>query len=138
MFPIESLTGAPVPNAATGALLAVTLGLAQAGAWAAEPIAIKNDLAACVVVKAGPPSSQDNAVLANVRFDLRKSIGECGCLSALATYTSSVNRDGAPQFLQEGLIGLKGSADKTLVLATEPALIGKLPIQVRLACAGPR
>ncbi len=127
-----------MPNVVAGALLIVSLGLAHASAWAAAPITIKNDLAACVTVKADPPSSQANAVLANVRFDLRKSIGECGCLSALATYTSSVNRDGTPQRLQEGLIGLKSSASKTLALATEPALVGKFPIQLQLACAGPR
>ncbi|MNO00427.1 hypothetical protein D3C81_2203120 [compost metagenome] len=76
-------------------------------------------------------------VLANTTIQLRKPIGECGCLSALATYTSSVNRAGVRQILQEGLVGLKSGGEKSLVLATEPALVTNKAVQVRLACAGP-
>jgi hypothetical protein len=46
-------------------------------------------------------------------------------------------RGGARQILQEGLIGLRSGGERTLVLATEPALLAKKDVQVRQACTGP-
>jgi hypothetical protein len=52
--------------------------------------------------------------------------------------TSSVNRGGVRQVLQEGVIGLKSGGKKTFVLATEPTLIAaNKEVRVRLACTGP-
>lgn len=104
----------------------------------ANQVTFQNELSACVSIKTTKTSTQSNVVLANTSVQLSKPIGECGCLSALATYTSSVDRGGVRQTLQEGLIGLKSGGEKTLVLATEPNLIGnKEVVQVQLACTGP-
>lgn len=103
----------------------------------ADKITFQNDLSACVSITATKTSTESNVVWANTRVQLRKSIGECGCLSALATYTSSVNRGGVRQVLQEGLIDLGSGGERKLVLATDPALVANKEVRVRLACTGP-
>jgi hypothetical protein len=103
----------------------------------ADQITFQNDLSACVSITATKTSTESNVVWANTRVQLRKSIGECGCLSALATYTSSVPRGGVRQVLQEGLIGLGSGGERKLVLATDPALVANKEVRVRLACTGP-
>jgi hypothetical protein len=103
----------------------------------ADQITFQNDLSACVSITATKTSTESNVVWANTRVQLRKSIGECGCLSALATYTSCVIRGGVRQVLQEGLIGLGSGGERKLVLATDPALVANKEVRVRLACTGP-
>ncbi|MEJ8296293.1 DUF2195 family protein [Delftia tsuruhatensis] len=103
----------------------------------ADQITFQNDLSACVSITATKTSTESNVVWANTRVQLRKSIGECGCLSALATYTNSVNRGGVRQVLQEGLIDLGSGGERKLVLATDPALVANKEVRVRLACTGP-
>ena len=103
----------------------------------ADQITFQNDLSACVSITATKTSTESNVVWANTRVQLRKSIGECGCLSALATYTSSVNRGGVRQELQEGLTDLGSGGERKLVLATDPALVANKEVRVRLACTGP-
>jgi hypothetical protein len=103
----------------------------------ADQITFQNDLSACVSITATKTSTESNVVWANTRVQLRKSIGECGCLSSLETYTSSVNRGGVRQVLQEGLIGLGSGGERKLVLATDPALVANKEVRVRLACTGP-
>src|SRR5260221_12059352 len=60
----------------------------------ADQITFQNDLSACVSITATKTSTESNVVWANTRVQLRKSIGECGCLSALATYRSEERRVG--------------------------------------------
>jgi hypothetical protein len=103
----------------------------------ADQITFQNDLSACVSITATKTSTESNVVWANTRVQLRKSSAESGSLSALATYTSSVNRGGVRQVLQEGLIGLGSGGERKLVLATDPALVANKEVRVRLACTGP-
>nr|WP_235584511.1 DUF2195 family protein [Massilia sp. MS-15] len=103
----------------------------------AEQITFANELAACVTIKTITTSTASNMVVASTNIQLRKSIGECGCLSALAVYISSVDRGGVQQILQEGLIRLDSDGEKNLVLATEPRLLENKAVQVRLVCAPP-
>ncbi|TSP11676.1 DUF2195 family protein [Cupriavidus campinensis] len=135
MFRDARRTGARVRNLIPFIVLATFVGIASAAD--VEKITFQNDLSACVAIKETKTATASNVVLANTTIQLRKPIGECGCLSALATYTSSVNRAGVRQILQEGLVGLKSGGEKSLVLATEPALVTNKAVQVRLACAGP-
>jgi len=105
-------------------------------------IIVKNDLALCVDMQVEKPafeySGASNVVAVSANFKLRKPIGECGCMSALARYASSVNARESRQLLQQGLIKLKNSGAKTLTLATEPALAKDENIEITLDCAGPR
>lgn len=103
----------------------------------ADQITFQNGLSACVSITATKTSTESNVVWVNTGVQLRKSIGECGCLSALATYTSSVIRGGVRQVLQEGLIDLGSGGERKLVLATDPALVVNKEVRVRLACTGP-
>lgn len=118
---------------------AISAALLAGSAFAAhaDQITFQNDLSACVSITATKTSTESNVVWANTRVQLRKSIGECGCLSALATYTSSVNRGSVRQVLQEGLIDLGSGGERKLVLATDPALAANKEVRVRLACTGP-
>lgn len=115
-------------------LVALSAALSSAHA---EQVVFRNELHPCVTIEAIRTWTESNIVLATALIQLRKPIGECGCLSALATYASSVDRGKARQTLQEGVIGLKSGGEKTLVLATEPALISDKTITVRLSCTGP-
>jgi hypothetical protein len=103
----------------------------------ANPVMFKNKLSACVTIKTLKTSTASNIILAHTSVQLHKPIGECGCLSTLATYRSSVDNGGARQILQEGLIAMDSGGEKTLVLATDRALVAKKSVQVQLACAGP-
>jgi hypothetical protein len=123
------------------ALLCVAVMILGSGPFPvhAASYAFRNDLSACVGVEPGGTRTQGNLVLAQTMVRLHKPIGECGCLSALAAYAASVDRGGARQILQEGLVGLSGGGPKTFVLATEPALAASASggITIRLGCAGP-
>lgn len=96
---------------------------------------IGNELSACVAIHIKNTSIYDNMVLADTVFQLRKSIGECGCRSALVSYDSITSVNTAQQVLQNGLIGITRSGSKTLVLASEQTLIADKQMQLRLRCA---
>lgn len=115
-------------------LIALSAALSSARS---EPVVFRNELHQCVTIETTGTWTESNLALANTLIQLRKPIGKCGCLSALATYASNVDRGKARQTLHEGLIGLKSSGERTLVLATEPALAADEKITVRLSCTGP-
>lgn len=100
-------------------------------------IVFRNKLAACVTVKAAKAVTGMNLVSVRTQFQLHKSIGECGCSSARATYTSSVDIQGVQDVLQHGVIVIRQDVTKTLVLASEASLIGNREINVQLTCTGP-
>lgn len=104
----------------------------------ANQIILQNRLSECVTAQLGKISTDANVVSTSALIQVHKPIAACGCPSALATYLSSVDRGGARQILQQGLIGLKSGGEKTIVLATEPALASDREIQLRLICAGPQ
>jgi hypothetical protein len=103
----------------------------------AGQITFQNELSACLTVKAGKTLATQDIVLAKTTIQLNKPIGECGCKSALASYASSVETGGVQETLQDGLIGLMSGGSKTLVVATQPALVGDKNVTVRLSCAAP-
>ncbi len=96
---------------------------------------ISNALSACVAIHIRDTSLHASMLLADTIFQLRKSIGECGCRSALVSYDSVTRVNTAQQILQTGLIGLNNSGNKTLVLASEQALVADKQIQLRFHCA---
>ena len=115
-------------------LIASSIGLSPVRA---EQVVFRNELRQCMTIETTRTWTESIAVLANALIRIHKPIGECGCLSALAIYATSVAVGKARQTLQEGLIGLEKSGEKTLVLATEPALVSEKKISIRLSCAGP-
>jgi hypothetical protein len=126
---------APVRKAAFWTIVLTLMG--GHGFVHADEVRFKNELADCATIKLNTVSMTANIVLANTTVTLTKPIGACRCLSALATYTSSVDRGGVRQVLQEGLVSLKSGGNKRFVLATEPALIASKEVTVSLSCTGP-
>lgn len=98
-------------------------------------VRISNTLSACVAVHIRETFIHDNMIVAGTDFRLLNSIGDCGCHSALAEYDSITSVNTAQQVLQNGLINIGKSGSKTLVLASEPALVANRDIQLRVYCA---
>lgn len=109
----------------------------SSAAVAADDVVFQNDLASCVTPEITRLRTEANIISADVDFQGHKPIGACGCISALATYTSSVKVEGARQTVMEGIVAIKAAGPKTLILATEPALVAGRQVQVRLTCARP-
>jgi hypothetical protein len=103
---------------------------------ASENVGFKNDLADCVAIKVREISVDGNVVAARPFVTLARPIGECGCLSALATYTSTVDRRSVRQVLQTGLASRLIGGEKVFVLATDPALIVKKKVAGALGYTG--
>jgi hypothetical protein len=114
------------------AMLALINGPVQAGD---VPLKISNALSACVTIHITDTSVHANMLLADTVFQLRKPIGECGCRSALVSYDTVTSVNAAQQVLQNGLIGITKSDNKTLVLASEQPLVAAKQLQLRFHCA---
>jgi hypothetical protein len=104
----------------------------------ADTVTFHNDLSACVEIRRVDIVPYSNLVLAKTMIEVREPIGRCGCSSALASYSSGVDRDGLSQELQHGLLGLTSTGEKLLVLSMEPSLVSRQRITVSLGCAAPR
>ena len=72
-------------------------------------------------------------------FDLRidKDIAECGCKSALGSYTVYTQMDGYKSYIIGGKVGFVKSGKKSLPLSSEQKLIGKRELIVGFSCAQP-
>ncbi len=103
----------------------------------AAPLHIQNDVSACAAIQARTVSRQADFVLADIAIDWHKPVGDCGCLSALIQYRSEVSVGGGASNLQSGLLAVKRSEEKRLVLATEPGLIADSPVHLQFSCAPP-
>lgn len=100
-------------------------------------ISINNELNSCVSINIIKRTEINNIAIASAQASLKKPIGDCGCFSALATYTSAVSRNGAEQILQEGLISFIKTAEKDIVLTSEPSLLKNQKIILTISCANP-
>ena len=109
----------------------------QAASGDAVEIDLQNGLSACVDLKPGQVKRQANIVSFDARFNLHRSIGMCGCMSALVNFTASVDVNGIRQKLQQGIISLAREGDRTLILASDQNLIAGKDVRVELSCAGP-
>ncbi|WP_243491263.1 DUF2195 family protein [Massilia violaceinigra] len=119
------------------AVLAVLGGGAAVSSAHAGEVTFQNSLRACVTITDVKISTQANLVLASTNIQMRKSIAECRCLSAVANYTSSVDAGGVRDVLQSGSIVLLSGGAKTFVLASDPTSVANKRVQVTLSCAGP-
>ncbi|WP_025091216.1 DUF2195 family protein [Brucella intermedia] len=97
----------------------------------------ENKLAECVTVTGKHAVVEGNAITVETRFQLQEPIGDCGCFSARAGYTSSIDIDGGQEVIQQGVLLVDKDAVKTLIIASEARLVGDQKIKVRLACARP-
>jgi len=118
------------------AVLAATL--CGTAAQAAGSIKVENALSQCVELQPGVRTTTDQQVVTQAHLNVKKSIGECGCKSAIATYTSKVEMEGGYQsFLQRGALLIKKSGVQSLTLASSEQLLGDRGVVLSLGCAGP-
>jgi hypothetical protein len=100
-------------------------------------ISINNELNSCVSINIIKRTEINNIAIASAQASLKKPIGDCGCFSTLATYTSAVFRNGAEQILQKGLISFIKTAEKDIVLTSEPSLLENQKIILTISCTNP-
>lgn len=108
-----------------------------AGAEDLGGVDFENKLAECVTVTGENAVLKANAITVKTHFLLHRPIGDCGCFSARAIYTSSVTIERVQEMLQQGIIPINKDAVKTLVLVSEASLVGNRKINVQLTCARP-
>ncbi|WP_449415740.1 DUF2195 family protein [Ochrobactrum teleogrylli] len=116
-------------------VLAVSVFCAPALSAEADDVVVKNDLSACVTLNVGEIQTDANIVSVSSTIWLRQPIGACGCMSALATYSSSVANTGVREVLQEAIVSLRKDGTKTFILASDQALIAGKTVQIHLRCA---
>jgi hypothetical protein len=120
-----------------GALSVAFVLAAVGGVARADGVKVHNELDDCAAIKVDAVSTNANLVTARVNVTVFKPIGECRCLSALAGYSATVDRGGARQVLQTGLVSLMTSGEKILTLATEPSLLAHKEVLLSVGCTGP-
>ncbi|WP_254926217.1 DUF2195 family protein [Bordetella genomosp. 11] len=124
-------------------LLALAAGAAMLAfggtpARAAGAVTVENSLRACVAIQPGTRTVEHGVLLQGVALDVRKPIGECGCKSAIASYTSRVVLDNDSRvLLLAGRLNAGKSGQRTLPLASDATLAGDRPIALSFECAPP-
>lgn len=135
MFLAALPTGAHVNNLVY-ALILTFFAAAKSFATANE-ISIRNDLKICVDLQLGQTEQVGNLVVLNSKITVKKSIADCGCKSALASYRSYAKREWGNSFLQSGVFGLLESSETKFVLASEKKLLLSSPTILEISCASP-
>jgi len=115
----------------------LTAALYGTTAHAAGSVKFENALKACVDIKSGSPSTANGQLVLPTTMDVKQIIAECGCKSAVASYTSQVQRNGYLSLLQSGTFSLWQSGTHTLTLASDSELVGDSGIVLTLGCAPP-
>ena len=117
--------------------LCLVAALCGPAAQAGGLIKVDNALAHCVELRPGVRTTTAQQVMLQVDLNVKKSIGECGCKSAISAYTSEVQmEEGHRSFLQRGALTIQRSGVKTLTLASDEQLVRDRGIVLSLSCGG--
>lgn len=126
------------------ALLWVLLGCAASngsgqagGSLPAVRYRFENHLSTCVVVEKETATWRGDVAVLELRYDLAKSTGECGCKSALSAYSSYAELADGERYLIGGVLTLSGGDAVTLPLAADKDLLGDSAVRVSLGCETP-
>ena len=98
-------------------------------------ISIDNHLSKCINIKSTNLQSLNNTPSLNITYTEVKSIAECGCKSALASYTSHAVYDDYDSFLIGGKLSFTGKSETTIPVATAKNLIGNTGLKISFSCA---
>jgi len=98
---------------------------------------LENHLSPCVVVEKENASWHGDLAVLEVRYNLAKSTGECGCKSALSAYSSYAELPGGERYLIGGALTLSGSDAVTSPLTADKDLLGDSAVRVSLGCETP-
>lgn len=118
-------------------LLALSLPAIASADEKPSQIFFSGELTECV--KFGTPEviALTNARLVKTDVQLSKSIGDCGCTSAVAAY--SVTKAGQDHLLlASGRVVLLESGQRVFFLTSDPAELGTAKLEVDVHCAGPK
>lgn len=100
--------------------------------------AIENHLSACIVLSGVEQRTETSGLKALwLHADIVQSLAECGCKSALGTYTVFAKMDGYRSYIIGGKLVLVRSGARLLPLSADPDLINSKPLVVSFSCAQP-
>lgn len=100
-------------------------------------ISISNSLSACVIIDSQQMLKDSKIPVLGLNVALKSSLADCGCKSALSSFTVSAKRDGYSSFLMGGKINFLKSGKKYLPLSTDSILIGSAQLEIQFGCAQP-
>ena len=98
---------------------------------------IENSLKECAEIQEAAPKWQDSLAVLEIRYRLVKSTAECGCKSALSTFTAYTELPDGRRPLVSGDVKLAGKNSLALPLALDPSLLGDRAVTVTLGCSLP-
>jgi hypothetical protein len=119
-------------------VLAVLIILSAGRGGASQNVVIKNRIADCITIEKRSTSTDANLVILGVELTIKKSSGECGCMSASATYRSYIVRGSGRELLQEGQIRVLEGGVRKFVLASDAPLVDGQQVTVEISCTPPK
>lgn len=102
-----------------------------------EPVKLNNQLSACIATTNMKISMEGRIPVLSFDLQMIKHLGECGCKSALGSYTVYSQMEEYTSYIIGGKAGFAKSAHKYLPLAAEQNLIDKRKLIVDFSCAQP-
>ena len=117
-------------------VLALLIGVSSI-AKADGVVLINNQLSVCTKISDSKIVKDTAIPMLSFNIQLKDSIADCGCKSALGLFSVSSKRDSYTSFLLSGKVALETSGNKTIPLAADYALIDRSDLEVSFACAQP-
>ncbi|WP_331345486.1 DUF2195 family protein [Cellvibrio sp. UBA7661] len=114
-----------------------TLLFISATAAANEVVVVNNKLSACTKIFDSKIVKENSIPMLSFNIQLKNSIADCGCKSALSLFSVSSQRDSYKSYLLSGKVALEKSGNKKIPLAADYALIDKVDLEVSFSCAQP-
>jgi len=108
-----------------------------ATANSADTLTIDNQLSQCISIADTKVDTEGKIPVLSFHLQIDKHIAECGCKSALGSYTVFSQREEYTSFIIGGKVGFSKTEEKYLPLAADQKLIDKRKIVVRFSCAQP-
>ncbi|MEI8571417.1 DUF2195 family protein [Methylomonas sp. LW13] len=102
-----------------------------------ESIQLNNQLSACIAVNDIQTSIENGIPVLSFDAKIIKSIAECGCKSALGSYSVMAKMAEYQSYIIVGKVAFTKSEHKYWPLSAEQGLIDKRKLEIVLSCAQP-
>lgn len=102
-----------------------------------ESIQLNNQLSACIAVNDVQTSIENGIPVLSFDVQIKQSIAECGCKSALGSYSVMAKMAEYQSYIIGGKVAFTKSEHKYLPLSAEQGLINKRNLEIVLSCAQP-
>ena len=100
-------------------------------------VEVENHLSQCIEIESTETYNQNNKPYAKIKYREISSIANCGCKSALSSYSVHAVDKEYQSFLMGGKFSFYKTESLTLPLAVDHRIIGNRPIRISLSCASP-